>query len=202
METTTRPTIWAETDPDTQLMLTARHGDTTGLSLLIEKHYPALVRFCYRKVRDSAAAEDLAQEVFLRVHRSRAKYQPTAKFTTWLYRIAANLTLNWLRDNGRERMHLSIGVSVPAGPALQVADTGIAPDERLMRADCATEVRRAVDALPERQRRAVVLHNFEELPGADVAAVLCCSHQAVRSMLCRGYSTLRSSLADFGAVAL
>src|SRR5512146_220834 len=93
---------WQNIDPDIRLMLAARSGETAALSTLIEKHYRGVRRFCYRKVHDAAAAEDLAQEVFLRVYRFRTRYEPTAKFSTWIYRIAANVALNWIRDRGRD----------------------------------------------------------------------------------------------------
>lgn len=192
MSTITMPPCWA--DADAQLMWSASRGDGSGLSLLIEKHYGTVLRYCFHRVRDFAAAEELTQEVFLRVHGSRSRYQPSARFTTWLFRIASNVVLNWIRDTGRERSHQRLDAVGPQGVELQVPDLGLRVDEWLARESRAAEVRRAVEELPERQREAVRLHAFEEMPGPEIAETLGCSHQAVRSLLCRAYATLRDEL--------
>src|ERR1700731_292289 len=93
---------------DVQLMLDVKSGDDSSFELLLRKYRTPLVNFLYRLVRDSAAAEDLAQEVFLRVYRARGQYMPTAKFTTWMFRIATNLAFNALRDGRYRQMEISI----------------------------------------------------------------------------------------------
>src|SRR5271155_5352312 len=95
------------TRTDVQLMLDVKAGDEASFDFLLQKYRSPLVNFLYRMVRDTATAEDLAQEVFLRVYRARKQYTPSAKFTTWLFRIATNLALNWFRDNRHQKMEVS-----------------------------------------------------------------------------------------------
>src|SRR5271165_5669141 len=110
-------------DPDAQLMLLVRDGDERSFVILLEKHRSPVIRFVYRMVQDRAVAEELSQEVFLRVYRSRETYEPTAKFTTWLFRIATHLALNWLRDGRKERGHLRLDDDGDGEmPAREVAD--------------------------------------------------------------------------------
>jgi len=186
--------FWA--DADVQRMLDAGRGDAASMTELVEKHYGSVLRYCYRRVRDFAAAEELAQEVFLRVYRSRFRYQPSARFTTWLYRIASNVVVNWVRDTTRDRSHERLDAPRPQGPDLQVADQGLRIDEWMALEARAATVRRALQDLPERQRAVVWLHSFEEMPGPEIAEAMGCSHQAVRSLLFRAYATLRTRLTD------
>src|SRR5271154_4945618 len=101
------------TRTDVQLMLDVKAGDEASFDLLLRKYRLPLVNFLFRMVRDSATAEDLAQEVFLRIYRAREQYSPSAKFTTWLFRIATNLALNSVRDNRHHKMEVSIDASSP-----------------------------------------------------------------------------------------
>src|SRR5215472_6081753 len=94
----------AALDYDAELMLRVKDGDGVSFGILLEKHRSAVIHFLYRMVQNHAVAEELAQEVFLRVYRSRTTYEPTAKFTTWLFRIATHLALNWVRDGKYERV--------------------------------------------------------------------------------------------------
>ena len=98
----------AALERDAELMLRVREGDETSFALLLERHRRPVVHFLYRMVPNQAVSEELAQEVFLRVYRSRASYEPTAKFTTWLFRIATHLALNWIRDNKKEKNQESL----------------------------------------------------------------------------------------------
>src|SRR5579863_9485684 len=107
---------------DAQLMLRVREGDDTSFALLLERHRGPVVHFLYRMVLNQAVSEELAQEVFLRVYRSRTTYEPTAKFTTWLFRIAAHLALNWIRDGKKEKRNESLNEEVIEGAGRQVAD--------------------------------------------------------------------------------
>ena len=100
---------------DVQLMLDVKAGDERSFELLLRKYRTPLVNFLYRMVRDTAVAEDLAQEVFLRVYRARQEYAPSAKFTTWMFRIATNLALNSVRDNRHRQMEISMDQTVDAG---------------------------------------------------------------------------------------
>jgi RNA polymerase sigma-70 factor (ECF subfamily) len=180
-------------------MLGVRAGDETSFELLLQRYRIPLVNFLYRMVRDSAQADDLAQEVFLRVYRARKEYAPSAKFTTWLFRIATNLALNSIRDGRHRQMDVSIDQTVDDGEQekarIDVADKSPNVEHRLLELDRAAMIRRAVDALPDKQRAAVLLHKYQELDYSDIARALDCSESALKSLLFRAYETLRVQLA-------
>ena len=183
-------------DADALLMLSAGEGNVSAMETLVRKHRGGVRYYVYRMVRDYTVSEDLAQDVFLKVHRYRKGYRVTARFTTWLYRIAEHVALNWLRDNARSRS--SEPLEATRGDdsnSRQFPDATPRVDELLMQQVVRSEVRRAVNQLPERQRVVVVMHKFEGLRCEEIARRLGCSHQAVRSLLCRAYATLRESLA-------
>jgi RNA polymerase sigma-70 factor (ECF subfamily) len=180
---------------DAQLMVRVRQGDANSFALLIERHRNSVVHFLYRMVQNQAIAEELAQEVFLRVYRSRASYEPTAKFTTWLFRISTHLALNWLRDKRREKRGESLDLCVEDGPFRQVRDCSPTVEERLLKAARAQEIQRAISSLPEKQRAAVLMHKYQEMDYAQISAVLGCTDSAVKSLLFRAYERLRSQLA-------
>ena len=137
----------------------------------MQKYRTPLVNFLYRMVRDSATAEDLAQEVFLRVYRARKQYTPSAKFTTWLFRIATNLALNSVRDNRHRQMEVSIDAPTDDEDAapMELPAREMRIDEHMMERDRAEFIRRAIIALPEKQRAAVLLHKYEEMDYAEIA---------------------------------
>jgi len=182
-------------------MLDVKSGDDSSFELLLRKYRTPVVNFLNRMVRDAAAAEDLAQEVFLRVYRARGEYLPSAKFTTWMFRIATNLALNSLRDGRYRHQEISIDHSFGAAdgeneaPALEVADRQPSIELELIRRDRAERIRRAVEALPEKQRAAVLLHKYQEMDYDEIARVLGCSESALKSLLFRAYETLRVELA-------
>lgn len=188
---------------DVQLMLGVKAGDEVSFELLLRKYRRPTVNFLYRMVRDSATAEDLAQEVFLRVYRARKEYAPNAKFTTWLFRIATNLALNSLRDGRHRQQEISIDRPVDSGeeelPLIEVKDKAPGAEQRLIERDRAAMIRRAVDGLPEKQRAAVLLHKYMELDYSEIAKVLECSESALKSLLFRAYETLRVQLAPLVA---
>jgi RNA polymerase sigma-70 factor (ECF subfamily) len=189
---------------DVQLMLGVRAGDEASFELLLRRYRTPLVNFLYRMVRDSAQAEDLAQEVFLRVYRARKEYAPSAKFTTWLFRIATNLALNSIRDGRHRQMDVSIDQTLDDGEQEQaridVADKSPDVEHRLLERDRAAMIRRAVDSLPDKQRVAVLLHKYQEMDYADIARALDCSESALKSLLFRAYETLRVELAPLVAM--
>ena len=188
---------------DVQLMLDVKSGDDSSFELLLRKYRAPVVNFLYRMVRDTGAAEDLAQEVFLRVYRARSQYQPTAKFTTWMFRIATNLALNALRDRRHRQMEISIDQSAAAysgdgeneQPAMEIADRQPTIEVDLIQRDRTDLIRRAVESLPEKQRAAVLLHKYQEMDYDQIARVLGCSESALKSLLFRAYETLRGELA-------
>ena len=182
-------------DYDAELMLRVKDGDGTSFSVLLEKYRASVIHFLYRMVQDQAVSEELAQEVFLRVYRSRETYEPTAKFTTWLFRIATHLALNWLRDGKNERGQERLDESVGDAPAREVRDRAPTVEQHMVYQVKVEEVRRAVAALPDKQRAAVLMHKYEEMEYSQIAKVLSCSESAVKSLLFRAYETLRVRLA-------
>ena len=184
----------ATLERDAELMLRVREGDAESFALLLGRHRRPVIHFLYRMLQNQAAAEDLAQEAFLRVYRSRSTYEPTARFTTWLFRIATHLALNWLRDAKREKGYQRLGAEQHNGAMLEVADSGLSVEQNMVREARLEEVRRAVAALPDKQRAAVLMHKYEELDYAQIASVIGCSESAVKSLLFRAYETLRKNL--------
>jgi RNA polymerase sigma-70 factor, ECF subfamily len=195
-----RYNVGAMTRSDVQLMLDVKAGDDASFNLLLQKYRTPLINFLFRMVRDSATAEDLAQEVFLRVYRAQKQYSPSAKFTTWLFRIATNLALNSVRDNRHRQMDVSIDAPVEEDEApLQLPAREMRIDEHMIERDRAEFIRQAISSLPEKQRVAVLLHKYEEMDYAEIAKILECSESALKSLLFRAYETLRVQLAPLVA---
>jgi RNA polymerase sigma-70 factor (ECF subfamily) len=180
---------------DAQLMLRVREGDDTSFALLLERHRGPVVHFLYRMVQNQAVSEELAQEVFLRVYRSRQTYEPTAKFTTWLFRIATRVALNSIRDRKKEKGHESLDEEMLDGMERQVADRQQTVEQEMVHEVKLSEVRQAIEELPAKQRAAVLMHKYEGLDYAQIAGVLSCSESAVKSLLFRAYESLRGRLA-------
>jgi RNA polymerase sigma-70 factor (ECF subfamily) len=184
----------ATLDFDAELMLRVKDGDGASFAILLEKHRLPVIHFLYRMVQNQAVAEELAQEVFLRVYRSRESYEPTAKFTTWLFRIATHLALNSLRDGKYRRFEERLDDDSSETPR-QVSDHRPTVEQNMVRQARLDEVRRAVAMLPEKQRAAVLMHKYEEMEYSQIAKVLNCSESAIKSLLFRAYETLRARLA-------
>jgi RNA polymerase sigma-70 factor (ECF subfamily) len=189
---------------DTELMLRAQAGNEAEVELalqeLVARFRRPLIGFMYRMCGSSAVAEELAQEVWLRVYRSRATYAAEAKFSTWLYRIATNLALNHLRDTRHERAEVTASLDEPeeeTGKPLDVADARRNAEQELLREERMTAIRRHVEALPERQRLAVIMHKYQEMDYREIARVLKMSESATKSLLFRAYETLREKLKNF-----
>ena len=180
---------------DAQLMLRVREGDDTSFALLLERHRGSVVHFLYRMVQNQAVSEELAQEVFLRVYRSRETYEPTAKFTTWLFRIATHVALNSIRDRKKEKGHESLDEEMLDGLERQVADRQPSVEQEMVHEVKLREVRQAIEALPAKQRAAVLMHKYEGLDYTQIAGVLSCSESAIKSLLFRAYESLRERLA-------
>ena len=190
--------VGAATSPDldAQLMLRVRDGDEESFRVLLDKHRNSLVHFVYRMVQDQPVSEELAQEVFLRIYKTRASYEPTAKFTTWMFRIATHLALNWLRDEKNARSEARLDEDRGGDlPAREVPDRKPTVEQRMVYNARLQEIRDAIAQLPEKQRAAVLMHKYEEMEYSQIAAVLECSESAVKSLLFRAYETLRARLA-------
>jgi RNA polymerase sigma-70 factor (ECF subfamily) len=185
---------------DAQVMLRVRDGDDAAFNYLVQRYRRAMISFMYRMVHNAAIAEELSQEVFLRVYRSRASYAADAKFTTWLYRIATNLAVNHARDNKHERPELKASLDETdeqTGLSIDVADERPNIEQEILRGERLLAIRKHVQALPERQRMAVMMHKYQELDYRQIAEVLHLSESATKSLLFRAYETLRESLKDF-----
>jgi len=180
---------------DAELMLRVRDGNEAAFALLLERHRAPVVHFLFRMIQNRAISEELAQEVFLRVYRSRGTYEPTAKFTTWLFRIATHLALNWIRDGKKEKSQDSLDAEIGEGLERQVPDRSLTVEQRMLRESRMSEIRGAIEALPEKQRAAVLMHKYEELGYSQIAKALECSESAVKSLLFRAYESLRARLA-------
>jgi RNA polymerase sigma-70 factor, ECF subfamily len=184
-------------DSDLELMLRVTRGDEDSFGVLLNRHRGPLLSYFVRMVRDQGLAEDLAQEVFLRVYQARERYQPEARFTTWLYRIATNLALNAIRDRRSNPV-------VPEAAADQdkeaTSSLERAPDQRptieeqMTESDRQRVIREAVEALPEKQRAAVILHKYQDVDYRQIARILKVSESAVKSLLFRAYENLRVRL--------
>ena len=193
-------TVVLEMLSDADVMLRVAAGDDTAFDYLVEKYRRPMISFMYRMTRNQAVAEELAQEVFLRVYRSRQSYTATAKFTTWLYRIATNLAVNHARDTKHERPENTVNIDEPdndTGLTVDVADAGLNAEQNILRRERLAAIRRQVEALPERQRMAVLMHKYQNMDYKQIAAVLKLSESATKSLLFRAYETLRETLKQF-----
>jgi RNA polymerase sigma-70 factor (ECF subfamily) len=193
------PGAWSQLS-DAEVMLRVAAGDEAGFSLLVEKYRRQMVHYMYRMVHNQAVAEELAQEVFLRVYRARASYRAEAKFSTWLYRIATNLGVNHARDTRHERGAQAVYLDQPdpeTGISPDVADSTPNVEQNMLREARLAAIRKHVMALPERQRTAVLMHKYQDLDYKQIGAVLKLSESATKSLLFRAYQTLRERLQEF-----
>jgi RNA polymerase sigma-70 factor, ECF subfamily len=188
-------------DPDTRLMIAVRDDKPGAFEELVEKYQQRLVAVLHHLVGQAHEAEDLAQEVFLRVYKARKKYRARAKFSTWLFTIANNLASNSLRNRLRKPVvPLATSDSGPLGPRPAerlAADRGERPSGQMRTKEMADIVRRALDELNERQRTAVILNKFEEMSYAEIAEVMGLSTKAIKSLLNRARTNLREALKDY-----
>ena len=187
-------------DPDAALMLRVKRGDRAAFAGLVDKYKQPVLNFIYRSLRDETEAEDLAQNVFLQVYKSRKRYERTAKFSTWLFTIARNLCLNELRRRSRhpaeslEEAH----AENEGQPRQQFEDkTAIAPPEKLLHGELVQKIKEALAGLPENQRTAILLCRQEELSYEEIAGVLDCSLSATKSLIHRGRETLKEKLKPY-----
>lgn len=187
-------------DPDAALMLAFQNGDERAFRTLFERHGRAMIGFCHHYVKDGARAEELAQDVFLKVHRSAGRYQPTARFRTWLYRIAANHCLNELRrgEYGARRDAAREGSGEPVDLD-SLPGEAATPEQAAMGEALAGAVRELLARLPEKQRTAFVLCRLEGMSYEEIADVLETSVSAVKSLLHRATVAAAEALAPWSA---
>ena len=176
---------------DAELMAAVAAGRMAALEELVRRHQKSVMAVAYRFLDRWDLAEDVAQDVFVRIHRASADYRPEAKFTTWLYRIVVNRCLDLKRRESRRPVSMADMPVDPPGDAV--------PDPIDAR-ETAGRVRQAVGDLPDRQRAAVVLHRYDGLSHREIGEVTGWSESAVESLLVRGYAGLRDALADMNEI--
>jgi RNA polymerase sigma-70 factor (ECF subfamily) len=185
---------------DAQIMLRVKAGDDSAFEYLVQKYRRPMLSFMYRMAHNSAVAEDLAQEVFLRVYRSRGNYEANAKFTTWLYRIASNLAVNHARDTRHQRPENTVSLDEPdqeTGLTMDLPDASLTAEEMIVKRERLAAIRERVQSLPERQRVAVIMHKYQQMDYRQIAEILKLSESAIKSLLFRAYETLRGQLKEF-----
>ena len=185
-------------DVDTRMMLRLKREDHAALNWLVQKYRAPMMHYLYGIVHDEAVAEDLTQEVFLRVFRGRRDYEPRAMFKSWIYRIGKNVAFNWLRDHSAERTAGAAPPRLPETAVREYTDHRPNVEEWMVYQVKMERIRRAVGDLPERQRVVVEMHRFQELEHRQIAMRLRCSLPAVKSLLNRAYTNLRVSLTEVG----
>jgi RNA polymerase sigma-70 factor (ECF subfamily) len=191
-----------DTDPGVQLMLAYQRGDESAFDRIVETYSAQVFALLTRFLGQRHAREDLVQEVFLRVVRARERYEPTARFSTWLDRIVFNLSINETQRAGGKEVRASDGpgsVEPGANDMLsEFRDERMAdPSERMMQDDIVQAVRAAIALLPEQQRMALVLAKYHEMPYVEIASVLGSSEKAVKSLVHRARENLRETLAPY-----
>lgn len=198
----------AQKDPDVSLMLRVRDDDAMAFEELILTYQTRLKRILRPIAGSESVAEDLVQEVFLRVWRARKRYQPAAKFSTWLFHIAHNVASNSLRDRKRRKEYQVTSTSEQDSGGFSIenmamASTGVMPVRKLDKSERAEMVRTAIEALNERQRMALMLSRFENLSYQEIAETMGLTVQAVKSLLSRARVNLKALLEpyiDTGAI--
>lgn len=182
-------------DPDVQVMLRVQRGEEAAFAEIVERYQHRLIAIFMHLVGERATAEDLAQEVFLRIYRARHGYQPTARFCTYVFRIAHNLASNARRSRGR-RKEVQLAENPSSSlPTVQFKEkSALMPARQLDRSELQQSVRQAMEALNDRQRMALLLHKFENLSYSDIGDSMELSPAAVKSLLSRARDTLRARL--------
>ncbi len=185
-------------DQDISLMLRVRDGDEKAFEALVERHKTRVFHLAYRFLSNATEAKDAAQEIFVKIYQARQTYEPTAKFTTWLYTIAKNTCLKALA-----RVHPTVSLDEEIGTGddkvrRQVADPNMqTPSEQMLQNEEADVVRSAINELPQEQRMAVILSRFDGLSYDEISTVMGCSAKAVKSLLHRARSGLKDRLEKY-----
>lgn len=184
-------------DPDSELMKRVAKGDDDAFRQLFERHHRLAYSVIYRHIGVQSAAEDLVQEAFLRVYRNAAKWEPSAKFSTWLYTVVSNLCLNYKRDRARDKLRLVGSDDDGGNPLEQLAQSAETDFEAMDAADRSRIIQAAINELPENQRMALILSRYEDKSYEEVAEIMGTTVAAVKSLTSRARETLREKLARF-----
>jgi RNA polymerase sigma-70 factor (ECF subfamily) len=187
-------------DPDAALMLLVKQGDEVAFAQLVDKYKQPVMNLVFRMLRDATEAEDLAQNVFVQVFKSAQRYEVSSKFSTWLFTIARNLSLNEIRRRGR---HPADSLDVPHPdqpdqPLHQFEDKAtFSPPDSLLQGELQEKIEQAIAELPENQRMALLLCRQDELSYEEIAKVLDCSLPATKSLIHRGRETIKQKLKPY-----
>jgi len=176
-------------DPDVELMLKFTKGDISAFEQILKKYKDIVINFAYRFVQNYPEAEDIAQEVFLRIHNSARSYKPQAKFSTWVYKITANLSLNYLRS----RKHLP---TVFLDETLEIPEQ-ITAEKDFEKKELTKKVKEALNSLPENQRLAIILKKYENFSYEEIGKIIGCSISAVDSLIQRAKKNLKQKLEPY-----
>ncbi len=190
-----------ELDHDTQLMVKVSQGDLRAYEELVQKHKSSVINAVYKMINDVNEAEDIAQNVFIQIYKAAPRYQPSAKFTTWMFTIVRNLSLNEIRRRGTHKLDSLEGSQQPDDserPDPQFADP---KSKNSIQVAEQNELERAIDealaSLPENQRTALVLRRYEDMPYEEIAKVIKCSVPATKSIIFRARETMKEKLRTF-----
>ena len=181
------------------LMVKTASGDEFAFEVLVRRHQTSVLNLIYRFIGDRTQAKDLAQEVFLRVWQAAGSYQPKAKFTTWIYRITANLCMNELKSSRRRRLFQFLRFGEDREDTIEeiLADASPSPEDLLLSREQSRRISDALQSLPENQRMALILKRYDDLSYQEIAKVIGCSVSAVESLLFRAKGTLQKKLKNF-----
>jgi RNA polymerase sigma-70 factor, ECF subfamily len=178
------------------LMARIAQGDNDSFEILVNRHQPPVLNLIYRFIGDKTQAKDLGQEVFLRVWQAASSYKPEAKFTTWIYRITANLCFNELKSSRRKKLFqfMRPGADHETGAGEGLPDRSPSAEDLLLVKERSLQITEALQTLPENQRMAIILKRYDDLSYEEIARVIDCSVSAVESLLVRAKRTLQEKL--------
>lgn len=182
-------------DPDTELMLKLQEGDKNAFELLIRKYEKLVLNTAFRYTGNRSEAEDLTQEVFLRVYNARQTYQPNSPFKHWLLTIVVNLCLNWIRDTKRQRT-ISLFTEVNS-PQVNIQHSQERISDHFKQLELKLAIKEAIDALPHTQRLAVILNKYDECSYEETAQIMKMSVPAIKSLLYRARESLKEKLRSY-----
>ena len=185
--------------PSEDLMARIAKGNQDAFEILVNRHQTSILNLIYRFVGDRTQAKDLAQEVFIRVWQAAKTYKPEAKFTTWLYRITANLCLNELKSSRRRKLFqfLQFGKDQENTIEEVLVDASPSPEDLLLSREQSRQISDALQSLPDNQRLALILKRYDDLSYQEIAKVIGCSVSAVESLLVRAKRSLQEKLKNF-----
>lgn len=184
-------------EEDLALMADVARGDENAFAKIVEKHQPAVLGTVAKMTNQSPDTEDIAQQVFIRLWKSAERYQPTAKFTTFLFTITRNLVFNASRKKSGKNESSFDALEENWGQSIEDKNSESRPDKSIEQNELRQEIDRAISSLPEKQRLAVILRRYEKMPYEEIASTLEISVPAVKSQLFRARTALRESLGRY-----